>query len=187
MNSILVCEICILKIVKKRGVCASQNQRKKIIQHILNTQPRLNLSYRLHKYFNLIWSMPTIYLIKWKLSQRRKEKERVWSLFIDSVKGIISLCRGGCRGLPLLPMQHLKRLTLISRAKFSFLKKILKFDWKKVCATLQWARRWYWLEDKIFLAPFLTQFAILCNVLSVLASFPATNIQIFWAARCVLF
>ena len=34
------------------------------------------------------------------------------------------------------------------------------------------ARRWYRLEDTIFLVvPFLAQFAIPCNVLSVLASF----------------
>ena len=50
------------------------------------------------------------------------------------------------------------------------------------------ARRWHGLEDTIFLVvPFLTQFPIPCNLLIVLASFPTTNIQIFWAVRCVLF
>ena len=33
----------------------------------------------------------------------------------------------------------------------------------------------------------LTQFTIPCNVLSLLASFPTTNLEIFWAALCVLF
>ena len=34
----------------------------------------------------------------------------------------------------------------------------------------------------IFAAPFLTQFAIPCSVLSMLVSFPTANPQIFWAA-----
>ena len=42
------------------------------------------------------------------------------------------------------------------------------------------ARRRHRLEDTIIpVVPFLAQFVIPCNVLSVPASFPTTNIQIF--------
>ena len=45
-------------------------------------------------------------------------------------------------------------------------------------------KRWHRLEDTIFLVvPILAQFAILFNVLSVLASFPTTNMQIFWVTK----
>ena len=89
-----------------------------------------------------------------------------------------SIARDGCRGLPLLPMEH-PEIAHINFHSWVFVSKngvnqILKLDRK--------------LLDTIFLVvPFLTQFAILCNVLSVLASFPITNLNIFWVARYRLF
>ena len=76
-----------------------------------------------------------------------------------------------------------KWLTLIFRVEFSFLKmlrirfsNLTKSSYGRHCSETLTSVG----EDTIFLfALFLAQFAILCNVLSVLASFPTTNIQIF--------
>ena len=83
-----------------------------------------------------------------------------------------------------------KWLTLISRVDFSFLEmlrtrfsNLTKSNCGRHCSETLTS-----VGDTIFLVvPFLAQFAIPCNVLSVLASFLTTNIQSFWVARYVLF
>ena len=84
-----------------------------------------------------------------------------------------------------------KWLTLISRVEFS----VLKILWTRFSNLTESSCGRHcserdadigWDDTVFFLVPFLTQFAIPCNVLSLLASFSITNIQIFWAARCVL-
>ena len=102
------------------------------------------------------------------------------SIFCSSADNI-NLCPvADAEGFHCCQCSTSKWLTFISRVEFSFLKinKVLNLP-KSSCG-----RRciiWHRLEDTIFLVvPFLAQFAIPCNVLSVLASsFPATNIQIF--------
>ena len=90
----------------------------------------------------------------------------------------------------------LKWFTLISKVEFSFVRMLwTRFSnltgrscGRHCSETLTSVGAQIWLEDTIFLVIlFWTQSAILCNVLSVLASFPTTKLRIYWAALCGLF
>ena len=89
------------------------------------------------------------------------------------IRVIETKIRGGCSGLPLLPMQHPKKAYISFQAWVFFSKNVVnRFS-------NQSESSWKWHCDQMLssaggtffhIVPFLIQFGISCNVLSILAS-----------------